>query len=73
MAVEIKIGDAGSDVRGGLGQSLVYVAEYDFVTYVFVDSSRDGKIARAQDNRFESDLIESLWDKYNVRFEVVDI
>jgi hypothetical protein len=72
-AVEIKIGRKGSDIRSGLGQSLVYVKEYDFTAYVFLDNSRDGKIKRAIENDFESRFIESLWDNYNVQFDVVDI
>ena len=73
IAVEIKRGESGAAVREGIGQSLVYAAsaDYDFVTYLFIDTSRDKKILESFNRDLDHAFIDSLWDNYNVRFEVV--
>lgn len=73
IAVEVKKGETGGAVRGGIGQSLVYVAskDFDFVVYLFADTSRDKKIRDAAEGSAAAKFIESLWDNYNVRFSVV--
>ena len=73
IAVEVKRGQAGSAIREGVGQSLVYAAssDFDFVVYLFVDTSKDKKVQRAVQKDLDSAFVESLWNNYNVRFEVV--
>lgn len=73
IAVEVKRGENGSAVREGIGQSLVYACskDFDFVVYVFVDTSKDKKIREATLEPREQAFIESLWAEYNVRFAVV--
>lgn len=82
VAIEIKKGEAGSAIREGIGQGLVYAAaeQYDFVVYIFADTSKDGKIRRAVNvsEAHGSDLdarsrwlIQTLWEQYNIRFVVV--
>lgn len=83
VAVEIKKGDSGSLIREGIGQSLVYAAaqEYDFVVYVFVDTSTEGKIRRAvnepgadsadPNGKRSRWLVQTLWEQFNVWFVVV--
>lgn len=71
IAVEVKIGKRGSDVRGGLGQSLVYAEEFDFVAYLFVGTSEDKKIKKGCEEKKEQLVINSLWANYNIKFAVV--
>lgn len=71
LAIEIKKGNQGSDIRAGLGQSLVYSQFYDFVLYVFVDTSEERKIRNSSTADDEEELIKSLWGNYNIRFKVV--
>ena len=73
IAVEVKRGQAGSAIREGIGQSLVYAASrhFDFVVYLFVDTSKDKKVQRSMQEDRDSAFVESLWNNYNVRFEIV--
>ena len=73
IAVEVKRGENGAAVREGIGQGLVYAAseDYDFVVYLFVDTSADKKVLESLRKGPERALVESLWENYNVRFEVV--
>ena len=71
IAVEVKRGDNGSAVREGLGQSLVYASEFDFVCYIFVDVSKDKKVRRGFEGDAEEFFVRRLWDEFNVRFDVV--
>lgn len=72
IAVEVKRGESGSAVREGVGQSLVYAVseDFDFVVYLFVDTSRDHKVRDSLSRDLEQSFVESLWEHYNVRFEV---
>lgn len=71
IAVEVKRGDSGSSVREGLGQSLVYASEFDFVCFLFIDQSKDKKVLRSLAQPAEISFIQSLWATYNIQFEVV--
>jgi hypothetical protein len=73
VAVEVKRGENGSAVREGLGQSLVYSSceDFDFVVYLFVDTSRDKKIRDSLNRSLDSTFIQSLWDERNIRFAIV--
>lgn len=71
IGVEIKRGDDGSSIREGLGQSLVYSTEYDFVVYLFIDISSDKKIGRSYNGQEEKQMVKSLWENYNIWFDVV--
>ncbi len=73
IAIEVKRGDSGSAVREGIGQSLVYAAseDFDFVTYLFVDTSKDKKILDSLRGERERAFVGSLWERYNIRFDVV--
>jgi hypothetical protein len=74
IAVEVKRGESGSSVREGIGQSMAYAGcgDFDFVVYLFIDTSRDKKILGSLEHS-ESALsfIDSLWESYNVRFSVI--
>ncbi len=71
VAVEVKKGESGHSLREGLGQSLVYSSEFDFVVYLYVDISKDKKIRDSMGGPKEQELINDLWDSHNVLFQVV--
>ena len=71
LAIEIKKGNSGSSIRSGLGQSIVYSANYDFVLYFFLDTTPNKSIANADRAPHENDLTENLWDDFNIRFIVL--
>ena len=71
VAIEIKKGDVGSDIRAGLGQALVYSSVYDFVLYFFIDTTTDKKIKKSlSDSSNEAVLRWQLWDWHNIWFLV---
>ena len=71
IGVEIKRGDDGSSIRDGIGQSIVYSTTYDFVVYLFIDITPDKKILHSYKGQTEKDMVDSLWQNYNIRFDVV--
>ena len=73
VAVEVKRGETGSAVREGLGQSLVYASceDFDFVVYLFVDTSKDKKIRDSLSRTLDAAFIQSLWDEHNIKFTIV--
>jgi hypothetical protein len=71
VAVEVKKGETGHSLREGIGQSLVYSSEFDFVVYLYVDISKDKKIRDSMGGVQEQELITDLWDNHNVLFKVV--
>ena len=71
IAVELKSGEGGSSLRGGIGQSLIYSMDYDFVIYILVDSSKDRTAKNNSTGKRESYLIQSLWEQYNIWLEIV--
>lgn len=71
IAIEIKKGDSGGAIRSGIGQAVVYSYEFDFVIYFFVDTTPGNNIKSSATGVKENDLIESLWDNYNVKLVIV--
>ena len=71
IAIEIKKGDSGLAVRSGIGQSIVYSTQFDFVLYFFVDITKGLDIKSSTSATKESELIRALWDNFNIRFRVV--
>jgi len=71
IAIEVKKGSVGNDLRSGFGQCLMYQAKYDFVIYLFVDTSDDKTILKSLTSISEGELIDSIWNNYNVLFSVV--
>ena len=70
IAIEFKKGKSGSDVRAGIGQSIIYSTHYDFVLYFFIDISDDKTIKNAQGGVNETEFVELLWEQYNIKFIV---
>lgn len=71
IAIEFKRGEKGSDLRSGVGQSMIYSTHYDFVLYLFIDTSKDKKILNAQGGVNETEFVELLWDQFNIKFIVI--
>ena len=71
IAIEFKRGEKGSDLRSGVGQSMIYSTHYDFVLYLFIDTSKDKKIFNAQGGVNETEFVELLWDQFNIKFITV--
>ena len=71
IAIEIKKGDSGGSIRSGIGQAVVYSYEFDFVIYFFVDTTPGNNIKSSATGVKENDLIESLWENYNVKLVIV--
>ncbi len=66
IALEVERGEDGKSVRDGLGQSLVYSTDYDFVIYLLIDVTKEEKILKSLENIKEQRLIGSLWENHNV-------
>lgn len=71
IAIEFKRGEKGSDLRSGIGQSMIYSTHYDFVLYLFIDTSKDKKILNSQGGVNETEFVELLWDQFNIKFITV--
>lgn len=71
IAIEVKVGDSGKQIREGIGQAIVYSTQYDFVVYLFVDKSPNKRILSSSTMHTEMQLVEQLWSEFNVRFKVV--
>lgn len=71
IAIEVKKGNNGSSIRSGLGQSLLYSHQYDFTIYFFVDTTQGLDIKSSVQGSKEQEIINQLWDSYNVKFIVV--
>ena len=71
VAVEFKKGNRGSGLREGFGQSLIYSTVFDFVIYMFIDTSDERKIVNGATSVTEQDFLENIWDNFNVKFVIV--
>jgi len=71
IAIEIKRGKKGSSIREGIGQSIVYSTLFDFVVYLYIDTSKEKRIRNAHTSGREKELLVSLWENYNIVFEVI--
>jgi hypothetical protein len=71
IAIEFKKGDRGSALREGFGQSVIYSTVFDFVIYMFIDTSNDGRIANGSTAITEQNFLDNLWNNFNVKFTVV--
>lgn len=71
VAIEIKRGASGSDLRSGIGQSIIYSTHYDFVLTVFIDTSDDKRVYNARQGSNEINFTETLWKNYNIKFITV--
>lgn len=71
IAIEFKKGDRGSSLREGFGQSIIYSTVFDFVIYMFIDISDDGRILNGATAVTEQNFLDNLWNNFNVKFTVV--
>lgn len=70
VAIEFKKGSRGSALREGFGQSLIYSTVFDFVIYMFIDTSDDRKIANGATAVTEQNFLDNIWDNFNVKFVI---
>ena len=71
IAIEIKRGTNGSSIREGIGQSIVYSNCYDYVVYLFIDTSYSKQILNSLGGKKESCIIDELWKNHNIMFDIV--
>lgn len=71
IAIEVKKGSVGTDVRQGFGQCVIYSAKYDFVIFLFVDTSNDKRILNSMEGEKERNIKDSLWKNFNSVFYIV--
>jgi len=71
IAIEVKKGNRGSALREGFGQAMVYSTTYDFVLYMFIDTSEDGRIKNGSTAVTEQMFLNNIWDNFNIKFVVV--
>jgi hypothetical protein len=71
IAIEFKKGNRGSALREGFGQSLIYSTVYDFVIYMFIDTSDESKIVNGATAVTEQKFLANIWDNFNVKFVIV--
>ena len=71
IAIEFRRGSSGSSLREGFGQSTVYSTAFDFVIYMFIDTSDEKKIVNGSSSLMEQAYLKSLWDNFNIKFLVV--
>jgi hypothetical protein len=68
IAIEVKRGASGSDLRSGIGQSMIYATHYDFVICLFIDTSEDKRVHNARSGSNEYHFMDTLWKNYNIKF-----
>ena len=71
IAIEIKKGNRAAGLREGFGQSMIYSNTYDFVLYLFIDTSEDNRIKHGSTSITEQNFLENIWDNFNIKFVVV--
>lgn len=71
VAIEFKKGERGSALRDGFGQSLIYSTAYDFVLYLFIDTSENSKIVNGATSITEQNFLNNIWNNFNIKFIVV--
>jgi hypothetical protein len=71
VAVEFKNGNRGSGLREGFGQSMIYSTSYDFVIYMFIDTSEDQRILNGSTSITEQNFLDNIWDNFNIKFVIV--
>ena len=71
IAIEVKKGNRGSALREGFGQALIYSTVFDFVLYLFIDTSEESRIVNGATAVTEERFLENIWDNFNIKFVVV--
>ena len=70
IGIEFRKGESGSALRSGIGQSMIYSTHFDFVIYLFIDTTEDKRIANSIGGTNETELIDLLWKDFNIKFVV---
>ena len=70
IAIELKKGKRGIDLKDGIAQSMIYSTYYDFVLFLFMDVSEEKRIVNAQGGVNEKSLVYELWKQWNIKFMI---
>jgi hypothetical protein len=70
VAIKFKKGNRGQELREGFGQSLIYSTVYDFVIYMFIDTSEDNRIINGAESVTEQRFLDNIWDNFNIKFVI---
>ncbi len=70
IAIELKKGKRGIDLKDGIAQSMIYSTYYDFVLFLFMDVSEEKRIVNAQGGVNEKSLVSELWKQWNIKFMI---
>ncbi|MDY6993916.1 MAG: hypothetical protein SVR94_15115 [Pseudomonadota bacterium] len=73
VAVEYKQSEYGSNVKHGIGQSLMHTLceEFHYVYFLFHDQNKDKRIEKSINNEKETYIINKIWDGFNVMIKFV--
>ncbi len=73
IAIEYKQSERGSTVKHGIGQSILHTLndEFQYVYFLFHDTSSDKRIENSISEPHESKLIEKMWSDFNVLIKFV--
>jgi len=71
VAIEVKRGSRGKDIREGVSQAMFYSIAFDFTILLFVDTNKDKRIQKSITKQRESDFLMKLWENHNIRVEVM--
>jgi len=75
IAIEYKKSQSGSLVKQGIGQSIIHTmsGDFDYVYFLFQDENRkkEKEILNSLNNSKEKDIVEKLWNEFNVMLRIV--
>jgi len=74
IAIEYKKSPNGSTVKHGIGQSIMHTLcnEFDYVYFLFHDESEDKRICTSCEKDIESDVLNKMWQEFNVFIRFVE-
>lgn len=73
IAIEYKQSKTGALIKQAVGQSLMHTMcnEFDYVYVIFNDQNKDKRIVKSLENQREQDIINSVWNEFNVFLRIV--
>ena len=71
VAIEIKKGDRAKNLKESFGESMIFSNVYDFVIYLFVDTTEENRISKGTSGITETNFLKNLWDNFNVKFTII--
>lgn len=71
VAIEIKKGDRARNLKESFGESMIFSNVYDFVIYLFLDTTEETRIVKGSSGITENNFLKNLWDNFNVKFTII--